>query len=286
MGNCVYLSRNWYAALLVLISVSLTVNVYSILEVSDLKGQKAELLVKKENLHDYIDELEYTNEDLLVQIGSLKDEMDETADMLDTLPYAKLWSPKQNLAQWQEELCLSILLFGEERAGSRKDMVFIANSVYERVGLSWYEGNACLVAAEGYGTQFTSMKPYAKILKEIVWGKVKDFTPVEARSNAIEARKWEQIRKLAKDILSGKERKYIQATHFIALDKLKVVPGWAKAMRPVAVSSGHVFFTEYDIIDGKIVRYTEDNPFNQAQYNLAGWENPQYDTAPIYLGRY
>lgn len=293
MVNSVTLSRNWFAALLVLLTVSLTVNFYSLIEVeelsSDLASSKAEvtrLTEVKDNLHEYIDDLEGESEDAEFYISALKEEMDEMSDMMDSLPYAHLWSPPQNLAAWQEELCLSILIFGEERGGSRKDMVYIANSVYERVALDWYEGNACLVAAEGYGSQFSSMKPYARVLKNIVWGKVKDFTPKEARENAIEARKWKQIRQLSKDILAGKERKYIQATHFLALDKLKTIPGWMKALRPVAVSSGHVFFTEYDIIDGKVVRYTEDNPFNQSQYNLASWKNGKHETAPIFLGTY
>lgn len=177
--------------------------------------------------------------------------------------------PRITLSPSQEELCLSILLYGEERMGSEIDMIKIANTVYNRVDNKRYPRNACLVAKQGYGKQFSSMVPYTKTISNIAWGKTTDFTPKLAKSNSLELNKWNEIRSLAKSIIAGERLYYTRATHFVALKELKTIPEFVRAFRPVGITSGHVLFVDHDNINGKLVRYTKENPYRQAMFNAS-----------------
>ncbi|QAX96306.1 hypothetical protein [Vibrio phage vB_VmeM-Yong XC32] len=235
---------------------------------------------KLKNVHEFADELEYELADAEKEIvvaqaatKSVEASMAYYKDFYHSQPENNTFQPTLNLAPWQEELCLSILMYGEERAGTPLDAIKTANSVYQRVDLSWYETNACLVAAEGYGGQFESMKPYSSILHEIVWGKRKTFRPKSAKPGTADGTRWNQIVNLSKSIISGKEPMLLEATHFISMHNLSRFPNWVKYLRPVGVSSGHVFFTEYwtDPKTGKKIRYTKQNPFKQSVHSEGTW---------------
>lgn len=176
------------------------------------------------------------------------------------------WQPALGLSPWQETLCLSILLYGEERQGTEEDMVKIANVVYNRVNVEDYANNACLVASGGLGSQFSSMKPYLGDIKRIVWGELTSYTPKLAKEDPIELRAWKKIAVLSKAIVEGKKPHLTDATDFIAPAEVKTWPSWVRAFRPCDVTTGHVLFCGYEEVNGKTIRYTKEKPYKQANY--------------------
>lgn len=267
---------------------SITINVVSFMEVDDITS-----FVENEvpSLHQSIEKFsDLTEENFYLgivnglqkrQISVLKKEVDiykkeanyferaysEALGSLTNMNLPPKFVPRITLSPQQEELCLSILLFGEERMGSEIDMIKIANTVYNRVDNDRYPRNACLVAKQGYGKQFSSMVPYTKTISNIAWGKTKDFTPKIAKDNKLEMDKWLAIRLLSKSIIRGERLYYTRATHFVALKELKTIPEFVRAFRPVGITSGHVLFVDHDFINGKLVRYTKENPYSQSMFN-------------------
>jgi hypothetical protein len=189
----------------------------------------------------------------------------------------ELFKPTMTLSDNQNALCLAIALYGEERMGSELDMVMIGQAITMRaMDEDWRESNACSVIRASYDNgktlQYSSMKPFQGAIEDIVWGRINTYTPKSALNDAAERRAWEKTLHVARGIVNGDYPLMTVGNHFIALAALKTVPDWAKLLRPVNVTSGHVIFVDYEIRDGKKIRYTKDKPFNQANFNKDDWE--------------
>lgn len=195
-------------------------------------------------------------------------------ELIDDTPY----KPTLTLSDDQNKLCLAIGVFGEERMGSETDFVVIAQSILSRTEREWFGAtNACAVLAHksDNGTlAYSSMGPYIGDLSDIVWGNINTFTPWLAKQKEADMDAWKRIVKVTSDVIDGKYPRMTIANHFVALDKLKTVPGWVRKLRPVGTTSGHVLFVDYEIREGEVVRYTKDNPYNQAEFNKKYWETP------------
>lgn len=196
-------------------------------------------------------------------------------ELIDNTPY----KPELTLSKGQNKLCLAIGVFGEERMGSEMDFVTIAQSVLLRTEQEWFNvSNACAALAHKSKSgvlAYSSMEPYLGDISDIVWGNIDTFTPWLAKQNKDSMVAWKRIVKVTSDVIDGKYPKMTVGNHFVAMDKLKSVPGWLRAMRPVGVTSGHVLFVDYELVDGEVVRYTKDNPYNQSSYNKRYWQNPE-----------
>lgn len=239
------------------------------------------------SLHKSIDKLEtttFTEKQVEVQLtkqrlklSSYYEEKLSTIkkELIDSTPY----KPTLTLSKGQNKLCLAIGVFGEERMGSEMDFVKIAQSVLLRTEHDWFGvSNAC--AALAYKSKsgtlaYSSMEPFLGDISDIVWGNINSFTPWLAKQNKADMQAWKRIVKITSDVVDGKYPQMTTGNHFVAMDKLKSVPGWLRAMRPVGVTSGHVLFIDHEIVDGQVVRYTKDNPYNQSSYNSRFWQNPE-----------
>lgn len=178
----------------------------------------------------------------------------------------KPYQPKTLLSLPQEKRCLALLTYSETRGTLREDAMDIMwagiNRAEDPRRDAMFRGSVCGIAKAGAGVQFEGMSPYTKAVDNIVWGTDLDYIPYSARKEGVDKRAWEAIVKMTSDAMDGKLPKTTEANHFLQFQSLKgTVPSWVRDLKPVGVSANHVLFTDHDIVDGKMVRYTKEKPY-------------------------
>ncbi len=188
----------------------------------------------------------------------------ESIPKLETI---STYKPKLTLGVLQETMCLTILIYGEYRGGTDSNMETVAWTAINRMEHKRYGSSICNVARQGKGSQFSSMKPYIKMLSNFVWGRTRTYTPQSAITDKINMQAWERASLVAKGIIKGDKERMHGATHFISFKNMKgnKFPEWLRYLKPVFVEGqgNHIYFTD-NIVDekGKMVYFTKEKPYN------------------------
>lgn len=180
--------------------------------------------------------------------------------------------PKTKLGNDKETLCMALVLYSEETQGSEQEMALLGNVLVNRVmdprDDSQYRNTICGTAVAGAGSQFNGVKPYLKVIENIVWGEIDSYTPKNAVGNNLIA--WERAMRVSKRWFNGEYTSMTTATHFLSLKSLEgPIPSWAKIYRMSGSTFTHILLTDHHIDkDGKMTVYTKANPFDQWDYNF------------------
>lgn len=177
-----------------------------------------------------------------------------------------LFQPTTLLTPRQEKLCTTLAAYGETRNSNLDDAAKIIFVVINRTEASNNDGvqrSSCSVLHEGRGSQFEGVRPYLKAIENIVWGNGYDYVPKSARTEGTpNATAWANLNKLVDEIYDGKHPRATVATHFVNLQGLKgEVKSWIRDLKPVGVSSNHFLLIDYEIRDGKRVKFTKQKPY-------------------------
>lgn len=175
------------------------------------------------------------------------------------------WQPKLRLSKLQETACLALVIYREERMGTKEDWIKIANVVYNRAGQDRFQQTSCQVINSGWDRTW----PFHNVVNQILTGERGIYVPWSARQNKLDGIRWEQILATAKSIVNGKEPYLTEATHFVNIRGLTHIPDWIRKLRPVGTTTGHFLFSDHEIRNGQLVVYTALNPYNQAVFNYS-----------------
>lgn len=224
--------------------------------------QKAKLLLEETLLKERIRHTQLEGE-----LATLKKQA-----VVKDIPY----KPEFQLTAAQNKLCLAIGMFTEVNGEPEDAMENIGWGIMNRVeehrpSNHRFANNACavLVAKD----QYSGMGPYIVDIKDVVWGRIVDFIPALAKKNEKEMIAWEQISKIADDIIDGKLSRKTTATHFISWRSMasNTFPNWVRWLMPIGTKTAsglHTLFRDYgyDRETGEKVIFTKANPYNPKKH--------------------
>lgn len=219
------------------------------------------------NYKNKYDELEQSYQYSLDQVAYLQRENNTLREKLELAPKLKKHKPQLTLSPSQNKFCLALVIYGEETQGTLTDMTKIGQMAVNRAEQGRFGGtNVCAVAHFKDG--ITSAVYYKRQIEKAVWTGDTSYVP-ESTARKANLVAWKKSKQLASKIIDGETVWLTKANHSFAIKTLKNVKSWMRDMRVENYTSAHVLMTDEDLINGKLHRYTKEEPFNQANYTLA-----------------
>lgn len=183
----------------------------------------------------------------------------------------KPFKPNINEHISQSRLALALAVYGESRSEKPIDREIIAWAIINRVlddrdDKIYRNTMSAVVAADG---QYDGVNPYLGVISQIVWGERLNYVPKSARvSSSKDGKAWLEIVDMVDDILAGNRSRKTMATHFCSPSAAKggSYCSWMPYLKPLNPAGKHLMYVDYAMVDGKLVKFTKENPYDPVKH--------------------